>query len=96
MVKNERDPNQQGVLAIELANATKNGSIADAYRALQKIHSKDLCAVALMAGFSIPAGAYRDQQASIIAQVVKATRNCTDGYGLQDLTRAEKKEQSNE
>lgn len=92
---NNHDAGHQSSMALELAKATKAGGIAEAYRVLQRINNRDLCAVALMAGFSIPAGGFREQQASIIAQVVKATRNCTDGFGLQDLTRAESKEQSN-
>lgn len=97
MVNNDRDAGAQGELAVRLAKATKSGSIAAAYGVLKTVPRNDLTAVALMAGFAVLAGAsYRDQQANIVAQVVNATRHCTDGYGLQQLARDAKKESSND
>lgn len=96
MVNNDHDAAAQGEMAVRLAKATRSGSIAAAYQELQQVPAADFVNVALMAGFAIRAGdSHRDQQANVIAQVVSATRHCTDGFGLQELARAAAKEQSN-
>lgn len=80
--------NARKEMAEKLAKATKSGSLAAAYAELKAIPQAEFIAVAIEAGFSIPAMTDKHKQhAEIVAQVVTATRHCTDAYGLRQITK---------
>lgn len=78
--------NARKEMAQKLAKATKSGSLAAAYAALKAIPQSEFIDVAIEAGFSIPAMTDKYKQHSeVVAQVVAATRHCTDAQGLRQI-----------
>lgn len=74
--------------AANLSDASRRGSMADAYGIVRRLRYQDLREVALRAGFSVPATRdARELRVYVQGQIAAACQSRTDGYGLQALAK---------
>lgn len=73
------------ILGRSLAKHCREGQLAEAYRILQDSRYESLPAIALLAGFHcIDPKKRRSFMSHLVAQIVKACGEKTDGYGLRN------------
>lgn len=74
------------ILGRSLAKHCREGQLAEAYRILQDSPYQNLPAIALIAGFVCTNPQKRRSFTShLVAQIVKACSEKTDGYGLRNV-----------